>query len=225
MPAVLRHANEEELHMKQSSTDPIPLIIHFKCGFVPIGVFCAMIASFVAKMDTLSWTLLDPSYSHTLCKNKVMFRINGAYNLTLISKPKWYEIYVARISTKGWALEQMCRHVLETVCDTLDQVISKMRYKQYTMSSPSDPTLYELGFKCPEHPNDDHLVINTPMSGVEAPSQSAKSLWLNHHERKSVMICQDRSSEGGKAIDLRDERFSRSFADQSLVWFGEVSQS
>ena len=221
MPAVLRNANEEELHIKQSSTDPIPLMIRFKCGFVPMGVFCAMIASLVAKR----WTLLDPSYGHTLCKNKITFRINGAYDLTLISKPKWYEIYIVRISTKGQALEKMCRHVLETVCDTLDQVISKMRYKQFTTSSPSDPTLYELGFKCPEHPNDDHLVINVPMSGEEVPSQSAKSLWLNHHERKSVMICQDRSIEGGKAIDLRDRRFSRSFAAQSLVWFGEVSQS
>ena len=222
MPAVLRHANEEELHIKQSSTDPIPLIIHFKCGFVPIGVFCAVIASLVAKMDTLRWTLLDPSCGHTLCKNKIIFRINGAYNLTLISKPKWYEIYIACISTKGQPLEKMCRHVLETVCDTLDQVISKMRYKQFTTSSPSDPTLYELGFKCPEHPKDDHLVINTPLSGVEAPSQSAKCLWLNHHERKSVMICQDK---GGKATDLRDNKFSRSFAEQSLVWFEEVSQS
>ena len=223
MPAVLRHA-EEELHIEPSSTDPIPLIIHFKCGFVPIGVFCAMIASLVSQLDTLRWTLLDPSYGHILCKNKIIFRINGAYDLTLISKAKWYEIYIARISTKGQALEKMCRHVLETVCDTLDLVISKMRYKQFTTSSLSDPTLYELGFKCPEHPNDDHLVINVPMSG-EVPSQSAKSLWLNHHERKSVMICQDRSVEGGKAIDLRDRRFSRSFADQSLVWFGEVSQS
>ena len=221
MPAILRHAKEEELHMQQSSTNPIPLIIHFKCGFVPIGVFCAMIASLVAKR----WTLLDPSYGHNLYKNKIIFRINGAYNLTLISKPKWYEIHIACILTEGQALEKMCRYVLETVCDTLDLVISKMRYKQFTTSSPSDPTLYELGFKCPEHPNDDHLVINTPLSEVEAPSQSAKCLWLNHHEGKSVMICQDRSIEGGKAIDLRDRKFSQSFAEQSLVWFEEVSQS
>ena len=51
MPAVLGHANEEELHIEQSPTDPIPLIIHFKCGFVPTGVFCAMIASLVSQLD------------------------------------------------------------------------------------------------------------------------------------------------------------------------------
>ena len=53
MPAVLKHATEKELHMEQSPTDPVPLMIHFKCGFVPIGVFCAMIASLVAQKDTL----------------------------------------------------------------------------------------------------------------------------------------------------------------------------
>ena len=41
MPAVLKHAREEELDIKQGTTDPVPLMIHFKCGFVPVGVFCA----------------------------------------------------------------------------------------------------------------------------------------------------------------------------------------
>lgn len=59
------------------------------------------------------------------------------------------------------------------------------------------------------------------MSGVEVSSQSAKSLWLNYIKGKSIMIC---PLEGGKAIDLRDTRFSQSFAQQSLIWFGEVSQ-
>ena len=224
MPAVLKHATEKELHMKQSSTDPVPLMIHFKCGFVPVGVFCAMIASLVSRKD-LRWRVLEPKPGHVLYKNRATFRVNGAYNLTLISKPKWYEIYIARIPTKGRALEKMCHHVLETVCDTLDQVISKMKYKQYTTSSPCDPTLYELGFKCPEHPNNDHLVIHRPMSGEKA--QSPKDLWLNYCKEnpKSIMICPLKE----QAIDLRDKRFSPpnsfpTFADRSLVWFGEVSQ-
>ena len=61
MPAVLKHATEEELHMEQSLTDPVPLMIHFKCGFVPVGVFCAMIASLVAQDDMLGWILSEPS--------------------------------------------------------------------------------------------------------------------------------------------------------------------
>ena len=149
-----------------------------------------------------------------LRKNRVTFQSNGAYNITLISKNKWFEIYIARISPEGRSLEKMCKHVLETVCKTLDRVLPKMKYK---LPFPSDSTLYELGFKCPEHPNNDHLVINKPYSGIEAPP--AKLLWFDYRkDPKSTMIC----SLEEKAIGLK---LSKSFADQSLVWFGEVSRS
>ena len=220
MPAVLRHANEEELYVKQSPTDPAPLMIRFKCGFVPVGVFCAIIASLVARKYTLRWCLQEPHKhpskegSHILCKNKVTFRVNGAYDVSLISKPKRYEIRIACISSTDMTLEKICHHVRETVCDTLDQVISKMKYKQYLTSSLSDEPLYELGFKCPEHPSDDHLVINRPKSGVEASSHSANLAWWNCLEGKSTMVC----LEEERSIDFLK------FAQQSLVWFGKVSQ-
>ena len=222
MPAVLKHATEEELHMEQSSTDPVPLMIHFKCGFVPVGVFCAMIASLVARKDTLGWSLLEPRNGHNLFKNKATFDVNDAYNITLISKPKRFEIHIARISTTDRALEEICLHVVETICNILDQVISKMEYKQL-ISSLSDQTFFELGFKCPKHSNEDHLVINRPMGGVKSPSRSAKFLWLNYLaiQRKSQMIC----LKEGISINLEDTSFSKSFSQQSLVWFGEVSQS
>ena len=222
MPAVLKYATEKELHMEQSPTDPVPLMIHFKCGFVPVGVFCAMIASLVGQKDTLRWKLLTPLNSdYILCKNKVVFRIDGTYDITLISKPKRYEIHIARKSTTESALKEICCDVLKTVCDTLDQVIFKMKYKQYLMSSHTDQTLYELGFKCPKHPNEDHLVINRPKSRLEAPSHSAKSLWLYYLQRKSTMICLKEEF----SVDLRDTTLFPSIAYQSLVWFEEVSQS
>ena len=223
MPAVLKAAKEEELHMKPNPTDPAPLMICFKCGFVPIGVFCAKIASLVGHKGTLGWILQEPykhKSGHILSKNRATFRINGAYDVTLISKPKWYEIHIACISTADrTALVEICSHVLETICDTLDQVISKMRYKQYPISS--DQTLYELGFKCPKHPIDNHLVVNRPINVVQALSHSAKFLWLNYLQKKSIMIC---PLEGGKAIDFTDTSLPQSFAQQSLVWFGKVSQ-
>ena len=223
MPAVLRDATEEELHMEQSNTDPVPLIIHFKCGFVPVGVFCAKIANLVAQKDTVGWLLQEPhkqwskKAGQILCKNKATFRISGAYDVTLISKPKWYEIHIACISTTDrGALVDICRHVLETVCDTLDQVISKLKCKQNLLASHFDQTPYELGFKCPKHPNDDHLVINRPNRRVETPAKS----WLRYHEGMSVMIC----LEEEKSIDFTETSLSLSFAQQSLVWFGKVSQ-
>ena len=225
MPAVLKHAKQEELHMERSPTDPTPLMVQVKCGFVPIGVFCAKIANLVAQKSTLGRNLLEP-YKHqsgrVLRKDKATFRVNGLYDVTLISRPKWYEIHITCIATADrTALVKICSHVVETLCDTLDQVISKMKYKQYLISSPSDHPLYELGFKCPKHPDDDHLVINRPMSGVEPPSHSAKSLWLNCFEGKSIMIC---PLDGGRAIDFTETSLSQSFAEQSLFWLRNVSQ-
>ena len=230
MPAVLRHANEEELQMKQSSTDPAPLIICFKCGFIPIGVFCATIASLVAQKDLLGWILKEPSKyrsqdNHILCKNKATFRFNAAYDVTLISKAKQYEIHVtcilATVTDKA-KLVEVCSHVLETVCDVLDRVISKMKYKQYVISSPFDQNVYELGFKCPEHPDSDHLVINRPKKGVsEVLSLSAKCVWLNYCEGKSIMVCLEEERE----IVFTETSLPPSFAQQSLVWFRKVSQS
>ena len=180
-----------------------------------------MIASLVAQADTLG-LILHNKGDHILRKNKVTFRIDGAYNVIMISKPKWYEIHITRISTTHRALEEICKHVLETVCDTLDQVITKMKYKQNLISSRSDQTLYELGFKCPNHPDDNHLVINRPESRVQAPSQSAKSLWFYYLQEKSVMICLKEEI----SVDLKDTSLSpSSFAQQILVWFGEVRQS
>ena len=208
MPAVLRYAKEGELSMKQRTTDQLPpLMIHFKCGFVPVGVFCAKIASLVSQ----GWELCDKS-GNILCKNIVTFRMfDGTYDITLISIPKWFEIHISRIAAPDRPLHEICQIVLETVCNTLDQVISKMNYGQVFCS---DETPYELGFKCPKHLNDDHLAINKPRYGVEVPSKSSKSLWLwlNYHEGKSIMKCDN-------------ERMKVEPIDQSLVWFGKVSQS
>ena len=229
MPAVLRHAEEEELHMEQNSVNPIPLMICFKCGFVPIGVFCATITSLVAQKDSLGWILQEPCKNHSqdnyiLCKNKVTFRINAAYDVTLISKAKRYEIHITCISTTVTdkaTLVEVCSHVLETVCDTLEQVISKMKYKESLIPSSSDQNVYELGFKCPEHPNSDHLVINRPKKGgANVLSLSAKRVWLNHHEGKSIMVCLEEERE----IVFGETSLPLSFAQQSLVWFGKVSQ-
>ena len=211
MPAVLEHAKDGELHMEQRARDPVPLMIRFKCGFVPVGVFCAMIASLVAQEDT--WKL-QRREGHSMYKNKVTFRVDSTFDVTLISKVKRYEIHIARISTIDSQLEEMCRDTLETVCDTLDKV---MKFKP-DCSTPNK-SLYELGFKCPEHPDDDHLVINRPTdleknSGEEV-LLSAKSLWF---KGKPTIIC----LEEDKSIDFSE---TRSYVPQSLVWFGKVSQS
>ena len=104
-----------------------------------------------------------------LCKNKATLRISATNDITLVSKAKQYEIYIACISTTVTdkaTLIDACSHVLKTICDTLDQVIFKMKCKQY-LSFSFYQNVYELVFKCPEHPDSDHLVINRPKKNRE----------------------------------------------------------
>ena len=118
------------------------------------------------------------------------FLVHAANDITLISKARRYEIHITTTVTDKATLVEIYRHVLETVCDTLDQVISKMNYKQYLTSSFSDQNVYELGFKCLKHPGGDHLVINSSKKGgLKSLSLSAKCVWLNYREGKSIMVC------------------------------------
>ena len=127
--------------------------------------------------------------------------------------------HITTTVTDKATLVEICRHVLETVCDTLDQVISKMNYKQYLISSFSDQNVYELGFKCPKHPGGDHLVINRPKKGgSNVLSFSAKCIWLNYHEGKSIMVCLEEERE----IVFVETILPPSSSQQSLVWFGKV---
>ena len=132
-----------------------------------------------------------------LCKNKATFRISATNDITPVSKAKQYEIYIACILmpvTDKATLIEACSHVLKTICDTLDQVISKMKCKQYLSSFYRN--VYELVFKCPEHSNSDQLVINRPRKrGSNVLSHSAKHVWLNYHEGKSVMVCLEKERE------------------------------
>ncbi|MCG8621399.1 MAG: hypothetical protein MJE68_05265, partial [Proteobacteria bacterium] len=58
IPAVLKHASEEELK-PSSSLEASPLMIRFEGGFVPFGVFSASIARLIARTNSLvpKWSL------------------------------------------------------------------------------------------------------------------------------------------------------------------------
>ena len=200
MPAVLPSAQESDLNVSHNSIDPAPLLIRFKSGIVPVGVFCASIASLVARKDQLGWILMEPQSSdYTLYKNRVTFRVNrysGSYDVTLISKPKQYEAHITLCSpsTSDGPSHDICKHVLETACHTLDHVISKIKHKEYfTLLSSNHPnkskTPYELGFHCPKHPQEEHMAVFRPFSGQVDPSQTAVDLLLGYSENKTSLFC------------------------------------
>ena len=201
MPAVLPSAQESELNMSHNPVDPAPLLIRFKSGIIPVGVFCASIASLVARKDQLGWTLMEPQRpgnqcSYSLYKNRVTFRVHiqgASYDVSLISKPKRYEVHITLVRPPTTRpSHDICNHVLETVCHTLDHVISKMKHKQYLTPSSSNSSTqspYELGFQCSLHPNEDHMAVNRPHSGEMDSSLSVAHLWFGYFENKTSLFC------------------------------------
>ena len=200
MPAVLPSAQEHELNVSHNPADPAPLLIRFKSGIIPVGVFCASVASIVAHKDQLRWTLMEPRSGaqggYSLHKNRVTFRVNrysGSYDVTLISKPKRYEVHIQAIcSPSTRPSHNICQHVLETVCHTLDHVISKMKHKQYLTLLSSDrlnKSPYELGFQCPKHPQEDHMAVCRPYSEPVDPSLSTADQWFGYFENNTSLLC------------------------------------
>ena len=162
MPAVLKEASEEELKLENAKQEAAPLMIQFEGGFVPFGVFCATVANLIAHQDALSprWQLCDGQ----VMKNKVKFCIDKSFYATLISRPQYLEIQVERHprARAKRSLPNICSTVRQTVVQTLETVITKMRYNAHAkMETPTFPTApsFNVAFTCcMEESHSDHLM-------------------------------------------------------------------
>jgi hypothetical protein len=172
MPCVLQNATHEELDKwwdsNSSSLPPAPLFIQYKCGFVPIGVFPAMIAN-LAGNDSLELVV-----DEDIKKNQVQFQMQGGdYDaFTLISQPKYYAIHISRDSMAETPIQEVCGEVRKLVESTLETVTSHMNY--------NFSAEYQLSFECPSHPGRDHLC--TVKSGETQPR------FMRCHQ-KGVRMC------------------------------------
>ena len=166
IPAVLKCASEEELKLQ---TPVIPeeqacsLLIHFKCGFVPFGVFCAGVAHLIAHQDSLSLKYsLCTSKGHEVrnFRNKATFLVDGTFLAHLISRPQYIEVQVHRPTgtrKKKSSLTDICCKVRRTIIETLETVIFKMKYKAVINCSGERP--FHLSFPCClENSHSDHLM-------------------------------------------------------------------
>ena len=181
MPARLNFANDNDLKVECNPTDPVPLIICFKCGIIPVGVFCAT----VARLVSVEWEL---SPLTTQKRNKITFRMNGVFDIILISKPKCYEIHIVGNDRSTPPTAKICNFVLNTMCEALDHVLEKMEnLKNLKFRSGSTPDHYQLGLYCPINLEDDHLAV-CACEGTHSldTKLSAKDLWLSE---KKIMKC------------------------------------
>ncbi len=151
MPCVLRSASRETLDaVSKDKSRPLfiaPLRVRFVCGFVPIGVFPALTASFIGNHE--SFKLVQTG----LMKNKVQFQYGGFdYALvTLLARPKSYEVVISELPKGNYEAHMLCTELRKEIEATFEKVSSRMNYSNFMD--------YQFGFACPTHPEEDHVCV------------------------------------------------------------------
>ena len=122
IPAILESASEEELNpMEPSEHISCPLFIEFKCGYVPLGIFCAEIASLINSKK--EWNLMPEAY-----RNKFTFCIKQAFHVTLIATPRYLQIQLKNFGDDT-SLSNECINVRKNLECTLLEVYRRLNSK------------------------------------------------------------------------------------------------
>ena len=149
MPCVLRTANKEELDaicLDQSHPQCVaPLMVRYKCGFVPLGIFPALIASLISNK---SFSLVQRG----MMKNKVQFRYQPLKILiSFLYYPRFYAIVLPELFVSEHEVHKECAAIRQQVVAALEQVGSHMNYGNFVD--------YQFAFECPSHPGKEHLCV------------------------------------------------------------------
>ena len=181
MPCILNSARSTALSVPVAiDGKPPPLMLRYKCGYTPVGVFPAMITNLVSRHLELGWNMIKPSTG--LLKNKVEFRVgHDRSKVFLISHFHCFEIAISRSSSvecHSQTTESLCSCVRKVITDTLEVVTSRMNYN-FSME-------YQYGFECPTHPGKKHLCVlhtnaSTCMECIQVPELSP--IPLKHHHK------------------------------------------
>ena len=158
MPCVLRTASKHQLDIIFSDPSrPLhvaPLMIRYKCGFVPLGIFPALIASLIPNK---SFRLVQRG----IMKNKVQFRHQPLKTLvSFLCYPRFYAIVISKLFVSDCDVRKECAAIRQQVEAALEHVGSHMNYGNFVD--------YQFAFKCPSHPGKEHLCV------VEEQSEETK---------------------------------------------------
>ena len=109
MPSVLLNATHEEMASwwddSHRQVSPAPLCITYQCGFVPIGVFPAMIANLTAERS-LKLRVKG------IKKNCVEFQFGCDFDtITLVSQPTYYAVHISRRKSTKTPTHEVCATV------------------------------------------------------------------------------------------------------------------
>ena len=168
MPCVLRTASKHQLDVIFSDpSHPLhvaPLMIRYKCGFVPLGVFPALIATLIHRT---SFRIVKDK----VMKNKVQFRWGPLETLvSLLSYPKYYAVVISELPVVAHEIDEVCVALKEEVKEALKLVGSHMNYGNFVD--------YQFAFECPSHPGRDHLCI------IEDQSEKPQIMLCYQNQKK-----------------------------------------
>ena len=156
MPCVLHTASQEKLdavcHDQSRTQCASPLMVRYKCGFVPLGIFPALIASLISNK---SFSLVRRG----MMKNKVQFRYQPLKTLvSFLCYPRFYAIVISQLSVSEREVHKECAAIRRQVVAALEQVGSHMNYGYFLD--------YQFAFECPSHPGKEHLCVVEEQSEV-----------------------------------------------------------
>ena len=109
IPFLLKSYEVESMEVILTDDAPAPLLVTFKCGYCPTGLFSALITELLLK-----WSLSEkPIY-----RNKVVFLVGNDFDeVTLINRPSFYEVQIKR--SKQVRPTKPLSRVCELVCNSL----------------------------------------------------------------------------------------------------------
>ena len=145
IPCIMNDAQQAELSVQIQEGQVcsiIPLRINFACGFAPMGGFCYLFTRLITNNRDKGWELLLPdifdetSKNDIYWRNKVTFRVDERYIVTLLSTHEYYEIHIIycrpaqtfQLSHEG---HQICKKVWDAVSSVLSNSVNES-LQQYT---------------------------------------------------------------------------------------------
>ena len=148
MPCVLNSATREELDsISKKACVVCPIMIRFRCGFVPIGIFPSMIACLISNK---LFFLIEEQ----IMKNVVQFRYGARYTLlTLICRSTYYEIIISKFAAAKVEPHVECAAIRKEIEITFKMIGTCVNYGSFTD--------YQFAFECPIHSGigRDHLCV------------------------------------------------------------------
>ena len=135
MPIILKNATKSELENTRRSPYVAPLMCRYICGFMPFGIFSALIIALVSEEQN-NWTLKIDS----LRRNKIEFLVgDDCDTVTLISHPTFVKIVLYRETHPNIPTSTLCSDIRSTLTTTLRDVNKTLRYLN---------AKFEYGFEC-----------------------------------------------------------------------------